>query len=138
MKIGTIAKKAGVHIETVRYYERRGIIEEPERRDSGYRIYDGNTVRRIRFIKKAQELGFSLAEIETLLSLRTQQKANCNQVKSEAEAKFIYVDTKINELQRIRTALLDLIDSCKGDGPLSDCPILDALDIDSQNENINE
>lgn len=138
MKIGTVAKKAGVHIETVRYYERRGIIEEPERRDSGYRIYDGDTVRRIRFIKKAQELGFSLAEIETLLSLRTQQKANCNQVKSEAEAKIIDVDKKINELQRIRTALLDLIDSCKGDGPLSDCPILDAMDIDSQNENINE
>lgn len=126
-KIGEAAKKAGVHKETLRYYERRGLIPEPDRRRSGYRIFTDEHVQRIKFIKRAQELGFTLSEIEDLLTLRVDHHTTCADVRQRAERKLTDVEEKIAELQKIRDALQHLTDLCQGEGPTSECPILDAM-----------
>ncbi len=128
LTIGKLAKKANVNIETVRYYERRGLILEPPRRDSGYREYPLEAVARIQFIKRAQELGFSLKEISELLFLRVDPNTSCGDVKKRAEDKIIDIEEKIRTLQRMRDALNKLAMSCKGSGPTSECPILEAFE----------
>jgi MerR family mercuric resistance operon transcriptional regulator len=130
MTIGEVAKRAGVHIETLRYYERRGLIEEPPRTSSNYRVYPVESVRRIRFIKRAQELGFSLEEISDLLSLRASPKAHCGDVLRRAEAKLDNIDEKMRDLRRMKKALSGLVEQCSGRGPISECPILEAIDRD--------
>ena len=125
---GETAKNVGVHIETLRYYERRGLIPKPSRSASNYRLYSPDTVRRVRFVKHAQELGFSLKEIKDLLSLRATTGAKCADVRKRAEAKIHDIEEKVRSLRAMRKALSKLVAECSGDGPIRKCPILDALD----------
>lgn len=127
MKIGEVAREAGVKIDTLRYYERRGLLEEPERRDSGYRDYPEETVRIIRFIKRAQELGFTLDEVEELLMLRAANGQSRRQVRVAAEAKLQDIDQRLAQLQAMRSALSTLLEACEC-GRQPTCPILEALD----------
>jgi MerR family mercuric resistance operon transcriptional regulator len=128
MTIGQLAEDAGVNVETVRFYERKGLITQPSRPETGYRRYDQQTSRRIRFIREAQELGFSLTEIRQLLSLRVDPKTSCAQVKDAAESKIVSIDEKISTLKTMRKALVEITNTCSGTGPTTECPILDALD----------
>ncbi len=128
LKIGTVAKQAGVGIETIRYYEREGLIPSPPRRESGYREFPPSVVKRIKFIRHAKELGFSLAEIQELLSLRVDPDATQLQVREKTQAKIDEIEVKIHALERMKSTLHSLLDACQGDGPASVCPILDALD----------
>jgi MerR family copper efflux transcriptional regulator len=127
LTIGQLARKAQVNVETIRYYERRGLIPEPPRRQSGYRQYSEDAVSRIQFIKRAKELGFSLKEISELLSLRVDPDTTCGDVKKRAEVKIAEVEEKIRALQRIKKALTKLVVLCRGSGPTSECPIMEAL-----------
>ena len=128
LSIGQVARRAGVGVETVRYYEREGLLEEPPRRASGYRQYSVEVVKRLRFIKRAQKLGFSLKEITELLLLRVDAQNACEEVRQRTEAKIAEVERKLIELQRMRQALLQVASLCTGQGPDSRCPMLDALD----------
>ena len=127
MKIGQVAAQAGVNIDTLRYYERRGLLTEPQRRPSGYREYPPETVRIVRFIKRAQALGFSLDEIEELLRLRGGQAPRA-EVRRIAEARIKDVDERLAQLQAVRSALHGLLESCACSRARPTCPILDALD----------
>ena len=127
LTIGELAEQAGVHIETLRYYERRGLIEKPPRSASNYRQYPEDAARRVRFIKRAQELGFSLNDIKELLSLRVAPEADCAEVRAHAEAKIKAIDEKIGALTAMKHALSALVAECVGEGPLTDCPILEAI-----------
>jgi len=128
LTIGKLAKRAGVTIDTVRFYERRGLIAEPARTESNYRIYPEKDVTRLQFIKKAKVLGFSLNEIKELLVLRRDPNATKAEVKAKVEVKIIDIKKKIADLDRILAALENLNQSCNGHGPANDCPILAALD----------
>jgi MerR family mercuric resistance operon transcriptional regulator len=128
LSIGQVARRAGVGVETVRFYEREGLLEEPPRRESGYRQYPEQVVTRLHFIKRAQKLGFSLKEINELLLLRVDSHTSCEEVKQRTEAKIAEVERKMVELQRMRQALLQVASLCTGRGPASACPMLDALD----------
>lgn len=127
MTIGRAARKAGIGVETIRFYERRGLIEQPVKPRDGYRLYDQGTVERIRFIRQAQELGFSLNEIAELLALQTDPDADCADVRMQAIAKRGEVERKITQLKEIRSALDVLIATCPGGGALRACTIMDAL-----------
>jgi len=127
MTIGTLARKAGVGVETVRYYERRGLIPEPPRRDSGYREYTSEAISRVHFIRRAKELGFTLKEIHELLTLRVDPTTTCRDVRRRAETKIHDIEEKIRLLGSMRTALRRLTAQCRGKGPVSECPILDSL-----------
>ena len=105
MTIGQVARSAGVGVETVRFYERQGLLEEPARKESGYRQYEEEVVARLRFIKRAKELGFSLKEIKELLALRVDPTTTCAEVRSKAAAKIADVEQKIEALQRIKKKL---------------------------------
>lgn len=128
LSIGQVARRAGVGVETVRFYEREGLLDEPARRASGYRQYEESTIGRLRFVRRAKELGFTLKEIKELLSLRLDPSTTCADVKRRAEVKISDVEEKIRTLQRMKKALMRLTKACAGRGPISDCPILDALD----------
>ena len=128
MTIGRLAKQAGVAIDTIRYYERNGLIPEPSRRLSGYREYGATDVARLRFILRAKDLGFTLAEIGELLSLSADR--DVRGVKRRAEGRLEQVEHKIEELQRVRRGLKTLIDACPGHGDLERCPIIAALSTD--------
>ena len=131
MTRGEVAEKAGVNPETLRYYERKDLIPKPRRSDGGIRLYDEHYVERLRFIRRAKELGFTLAEIKGLLDLRVNDEATCRDVKAQAEAKLDEVEAKLRDLRRIRNALSTLSDACtQPDGPTGTCPILDALETD--------
>lgn len=125
---GEVAEQAGVNVQTVRYYERRGLLPEPPRLGSGYRQFRPEDVSRIRFIKRAQELGFTLREIEELLDLRAEPGATSGQVKRATEEKIVEVEAKIRDLQRIRDTLAHLAEACDGHGTTQECPILEALE----------
>ena len=128
MRIGELAEQAGVNVQTVRYYERRGLLRDPRRRGTGYREYTAATLARLRFIKRAQELGFTLAEIDELLALRQQPGATAAQVKARAEEKIARIDERLRDLERIRSALAHLAGRCEGGrAPVGDCPFLDVL-----------
>ncbi|MBI4589089.1 MAG: MerR family DNA-binding protein [Candidatus Rokubacteria bacterium] len=126
LTIGQVAKRAGVGIDTVRFYERQGLIDEPPRRPSGYRQYPADTVPLIRFIKRAQDLGFTLREIDELSSLRDGGGKRRNEVRALAEAKMRDIDQKLARLQAMRSALYGLLDACAC-GKRPSCPILEAL-----------
>lgn len=128
LTIGQVARGAGVGVETVRFYEREGLIATPPRRASGYRQYPPQVVQRILFIRRAKELGFSLREITELLSLRVDPSCTCGDVRRRAEDKVADIDERMRTLQRMREALVRLVDACHGSGPTSECPILDALE----------
>ena len=128
LTIGQVAKESGVSVETIRFYEREGLIRKPPQRPSGYRQYDPDVIRRIRFIQRGKDLGFSLREITELLSLRVARGSTCADVRARALSKMKDIDTKITVLQGMRGALVRLSAACVGRGPVSECPILDALD----------
>jgi MerR family mercuric resistance operon transcriptional regulator len=127
LSIGQLSKEASVNIETVRYYERRGLLPEPKRRESGYREYSQDDVFRIKFIKRAQELGFTLKEISELLELRVDSTTTCGEVKKQAEAKIADIEEKIGALKKMKAALGKLASSCNENAPLDGCPILEYL-----------
>lgn len=127
LTIGAVARRASVAIDTIRYYEREGLLPAPRRRASGYRDYDAGAVERLRFIRRAKELGFSLDEIRELLALSADRERGVRSVKQRAEARLGEVERRIRELQRVRRGLKRLIDACPGHGALEHCPILRAL-----------
>ena len=126
MNIGTLARQAGVPIDTVRYYEKLRLIPPASRTPSGYRVYDATDVRRLRFIRRAKDLGFSLEDIAGLLELSARDGAMA-EVKALAGGKIRVIDQKIEQLQRVRAALAERVAQCPGHGDLADCPILAAL-----------
>ena len=127
LTISKVAKQAGVNLETIRYYENEGVLPKPPRTASGYRVFSEDTIQRLRFIKRAQELGFSLKEIKDLLELRAKPGIGCADVRAKAQAKIADVDAKLRHLQAIRKALAQITATCSGRGPLSGCSILQAL-----------
>lgn len=128
LKIGQVADRVGVNIDTVRYYERAGLLPPPARRPSGYRCYDNQTIRRLRFIRRAKALGFSLVEIEDLLTISDEQDVAA--VKVAAGRKLADLERRLTELTRIRDALAGLVEHCPGHGDPADCPILGSLNED--------
>jgi MerR family mercuric resistance operon transcriptional regulator len=127
MWIGEAADRAGVNVQTLRYYERRGLLRKPARRASGYREFADDAVRVVRFIKRAQDLGFSLDEVEELLRLRRSSGRSRQRIRTVAEERIRQIEDKIAELERMKGALRTLVHSChKGD--TLECPIIDALD----------
>jgi Hg(II)-responsive transcriptional regulator len=132
LKTSEVARRGGVNLETIRYYERRGLLPKPPRTAAGYRTFSQETVRRLRFVKRAQALGFSLKEIKELLSLRAAPKARCADVRARAEVKIAEIDAKIRALEAMRKALERLTAACRGRGSVSACPILESLDFEKQ------
>jgi MerR family mercuric resistance operon transcriptional regulator len=126
LTIARAAHEAGVNIETIRFYERRGLIERPLKGE-GYRVYSRDHIARIRFIKEAQQIGFSLTEINELLALRADPNADCSAVQQQAIAKQQEVRRKIEQLREIDAVLETLIAACPGQGALQCCSIIDAL-----------
>lgn len=127
MQIGAVAKAAGLGVDAVRFYEREGLIEEPRRRPSGYRQYEPEVVLKLRFIRDAKGLGFSLKEIGELLSLEADGAATASDVRELAEQKLSDIGRRIESLKAMQAALGALVDGCPGRGPTSGCSILQAL-----------
>ena len=132
LHIGALARAVGVGRETIRFYERRGLIPPPPRSKAGYRKYPTDTVRRVRFIRRAQELGFTLAEIAELLELRVSDAATCGTVEANARAKLDQVQAKVADLNRIGLALESLVARCELREETGECPILEELDHDPE------
>jgi len=130
LRTGQLAKLAGVNKETIRYYERLGLIDEPPRRKSGYRQYTKEYVNRIRFIRRAQGLGFSLQEISELLALRVETNSVCDAVQQRAETKIQDITKKVQLLEQMRQTLMQLIAACQANEITGKCPILTALSED--------
>ena len=123
-----LARQGGVNLESIRFYERERLLPKPPRTASGYRMFTAEDVRRVRFIKRAQELGFSLREIKELLALRFDPDTSCGDVRKRAETKLSDIDQKISDLKRMRKVLARLTTACPGRGNPSGCPILESLD----------
>ncbi|MBI4082231.1 MAG: MerR family DNA-binding protein [Candidatus Lambdaproteobacteria bacterium] len=134
LTIGKVARETGVGIETIRFYERQGLIAEPARRPSGYRDYAPAIVERLHFILRAKDLGFSLKEIGELLSLRVDDGRTCDDVYSRVMAKRADMEQKIRHLERMKRALARMAAACKGAGPRGECPILEALKHEDEGE----
>lgn len=132
LKIGELAERGGVNLQTIRYYEREKLLPEPPRLPSGYRIYPDQTVRRVRFIKRAQEIGFTLAEIRELLAIRMDIDGDSSEVRALAQAKISDIEAKIQTLYRMREALGRITERCSGCGPASECPILESIDSEEE------
>lgn len=126
--IGDVAHEAGVNIQTLRYYERRGLLPAPKRSRSGYRQYGDDAVRLVTFIKRAQELGFTLREIEELLKLRAPGAKRRDAARATASAKIRDIDDKMRDLAAMRAALVSLVEACTCSGESASCPILEALE----------
>ena len=127
LSIGQVAKQTGVTHDTIRLYERYGLIEEPPRAANGYRQYPESAVARLCFIKRAKLIGFTLKEIGELLEIRRTSKNTCDDVRSQAEEKLDNIETKIKELQRLKKALNLLIKTCRSNHIDTECPLLNAL-----------
>lgn len=127
MKISQLARRAEVPIDTVRFYEREGVIPPPTRRESGYRDYTDADVRRLQFIRRAKRLGFTLAEVQDLLGLSECRQDDMAVFQAHAQAKLDDIEQRITELGNVRAALKDLVEACPGHGRLDHCPILAAL-----------
>ena len=128
MTIGRLAKATSVSAETIRYYERSGFLPPPERMASGYRVYSGDSIRRIRFIKQAQALGFTLSEVVDLLDLTADESSDCASVNEKAKKKLVEIDKKIGALEKMRDGLKILAKRCPADEqPLSECTIINHL-----------
>jgi MerR family transcriptional regulator, copper efflux regulator len=128
MNIGSLAKRAKVSVQAVRYYERIGILKPILRRDSGYRVYDDESVRRLHFIKRGQGLGFTLEEIHELLALRPRSARGRRQARKKAQAKIIAIHEKIAYLRKLEATLKRLVRDCKHRTLESPCPILDRME----------
>jgi len=130
MTIGQVASAAAVNIQTIRYYERRGLLAAPRRSASGYRQYAADAIARLRFVKHAQELGFSLQEIQELLGLRVRNGATCGLVAQKTRKKLAVVQRRIADLERLQRTLQRLAASCAARRPTDVCPILEVLEDD--------
>jgi Hg(II)-responsive transcriptional regulator len=128
--IGKLADQAGVGIDTVRFYERRGLLPKPQRTAAGYRLYDESSISRIRFVRRAKQLGFTLDEIEILLQLQDKGGRKA-EVKSITTRKLAQIDAKIADLARMRKVLTALASECSGQGSISSCPIIEAMAEDA-------
>lgn len=127
MQIGELARKADVAVDTVRYYERRGLIAPPNRRPSGYRDYGTADVERLRFIRRGKALGFTLDEVGELLRLAAADDADRGPVKVLARRRLDEVEAQIRALQEVRATLARLVDACSGHGPVAGCPIVERV-----------
>ena len=127
MRTGEIATSAGVNVQTLRFYERRGLLKAPARRSSGYREYPAEAAQIVRFIKRAQELGFTLDEVHDLLRLRDNRSTSCAKTRTIASTKIKAIDDKIRQLRAMKQALATLVETC-GDQASRSCPIIEALD----------
>ena len=125
--IGKLAENAGVNRQTIFYYERRGLLSPTRRTDAGYRLYEPEAVRVIRFVKNAQELGFSLDEIARLLKLRVGRRTQCGTVRKQAVARLKIVKEKITTLRSMERVLNRLVKTCARSGTTNSCPILESL-----------
>lgn len=129
MKVGELAKKAGINLETMRYYERIGLMPKPNRKESGYRYYDETDLARVRFIVRSKELGFTLKETKELLSMRIDSDTKCEDVKDLAQRKITDIQMRIKDLESIASNLQSLVNQCTdGQMSLEECPIVNALD----------
>lgn len=128
MRIGEIARSAGVSAATVRYYERRGLLEAPARGPNDYRRYSADAVTKLRFVKHAQRLGFTLGEIRELLALRVEHGSPCEAVMAQAATKVAELEGRIAELTKMKEVLDDLVAACRAGRPTGDCPILEVLE----------
>jgi MerR family mercuric resistance operon transcriptional regulator len=126
--IGKVAAAAGVNVETIRFYHRRGMLAEPEKETGGFRYYDAEAIARVRFIKRAQSIGFSLEEIKGLMALN--QPGSCKQTHDKAVAKLALVEARINDLTRIKRTLKQLIKECEVGYDNPTCPIIESLGHD--------
>lgn len=131
LTIGALARAAGLAAETLRHYERLGLLQPAARTASGYRLYTADQLPRLDFIRRAQALGFSLADIGELLALHARPEADMGAVRAIAEQRLADIDAKIDDLQRLRRGLQALLAACPGHGPNRDCPILAALQRDT-------
>ncbi|BFU92476.1 MAG: heavy metal-responsive transcriptional regulator [Nitrospira sp.] len=131
LTIGQLAKMAGVNVQTVRYYERRNLLQPTDRKVSGYRVYGDDALKRLRFIKNAQVLGFTLGEVNELLNLRVNSVARCGTIQVKTQAKLKQVEAKARGLLALSRALKSLIRTCKAGQPTDHCPILRRLDKDT-------
>jgi MerR family transcriptional regulator, copper efflux regulator len=128
LKSSALAELGGVNLQTIRYYEREGLLPAPPRLRSGYRVFPETAVQRVQFIKRAQELGFSLKEIRELLSIQIDPTKECSDVQRLAKAKVADIEARIRTLRSMKRVLSALADACPGSGPSSECPILDSID----------
>jgi DNA-binding transcriptional MerR regulator len=128
LTIGELARRAGIGVETVRFYERKGLLADPRKHEAGYRLYEDSAVARLLFIKRAKLLGFTLNEIKALLTLRLDPEAHRGDIKQQLGDKIKTIEGKVNDLQRMRVVLHRLWLACDGEGPMEGCPILEALD----------
>lgn len=128
LTIGQLARACDTSVDTIRYYERERLLPRPQRAPSRYRLYEPQAVVRLRFIRQAKGLGFSLDEIRELLALRVDRTKTCGDVRMRARAKIAEIDARIGDLARMKGALDRLATACSGSGPTSECPILDALE----------
>lgn len=127
MRIGEVAKRTGIGIETIRFYERQGLMIEPERQSSGYRQFDEAAIARLTFIIRAKGLGFTLSEIKELLALWFDPVTTCCDVRRRAEQKISDIEGRVQALQAMKRSLKKLIDQCQKRGTLDDCPLLYGL-----------
>jgi len=128
LRIGELAKRSGLGIETIRFYERKGLLDEPERRPSGYRQYDESVVARLQFIRRTKSLGFTLGEIEELLGLWFNPNTGCHHVRKKAAQKIGEIEERIRSLSGMKRSLKKLLTKCEQRGTLEDCPLLDGLE----------
>ncbi|HSD42588.1 MAG TPA: heavy metal-responsive transcriptional regulator [Burkholderiales bacterium] len=128
LTIGELARACGTSPDTIRYYERERLLPRPMRAPSRFRLYAPDAVARLRFVRQAKALGFSLGEIRELFALRVDRTKSCGDVRTRARAKIAEIDARIDDLARMKAALDRLAATCAGSGPTSECPILDALE----------
>lgn len=136
LSIGQVAKEADVNIQTIRYYERVGLIPKAQRKESGYRQFSIDDILRIQFIKHAQAAGFLLKEIKELLALKVDSQTTCDDARKLTEIKIAEIDEKIQHMQRMKLTLENLTASCSGSGPTGDCPILVAFESEYFGEEV--
>ena len=134
LRIGQVAKKSRVGVETVRFYESEGLIELSERSMSGYRQFSESVIKQIQFIQHAKKLGFTLKDIRELIKLKSTGNSRCNIIKATASSKIADIQEKVDALEQMKMALQPLVAQCKSSDPISDCPILNALDEETANE----
>ena len=127
MKTGRVACQSGVNVQTLRYYQRRGLRQAPSRRPSGYREYASDVVRVVRFAKRTQDLGFSLDQVESFLELAASRPPNCDQARVLATQKLVEMDGKILRLRAMQNSLTRMVETCEKPRPHRECPLLDAL-----------
>ena len=135
MRIGEVSKSVGITVEAIRFYEKEGLIDAPSRSKSGYRDYTKDQTKKIYFITKAKQLGFSLKEIKELMELRYTPGATCGDIKHKAEEKVAIISERIDLLIKVRESLEELINSCTEELPVSTCPIIEILCEDNMDSN---